>query len=431
MGNADDGNGHVVYFFSTFDGLIRIAMSRIKIKNFGPIKEGLKDNDGWVDIEKTTIFIGNQGSGKSTIAKLISTFTWMEKAYYRGDYDNKWFSRKNKLKNQFLNYHRLENYLIEKNGKTISEIEYEGDACRITFKNDILNIEKLDKKYALPQVMYVPAERNFIAYVRTAKELKVSSDSFQDFNAEFEKAKKNIKQKLKLPINDIYLEYDRLNDVLNISNEEEYKIKLSEASSGFQSLAPLYLVSKYLTDRIKKGIDDKEEGMSSDERERFRKQALDIYSNKDLTEEQKRILVSEVASRFNKSSFINIVEEPEQNLYPTSQQKMFNSLMEFNNSNEANKLIITTHSPYLVNHIGILVKAGNLLEKYSSIEKKINEIVPTKSAIKGKKVAIYEMNLDGSIEKLGNYNGIPDDDDFLNQELVQSNEDFAQLLEIE
>ena len=51
-------------------------MSRIKIKNFGPIKEGCTENDGWIDIKKVTLFIGNQGSGKSTVAKLISTLTW-------------------------------------------------------------------------------------------------------------------------------------------------------------------------------------------------------------------------------------------------------------------------------------------------------------------------------------------------------------------
>ena len=60
-------------------------MSKIKIRNFGPIKEGYQENGGWIDIKKVTIFIGNQGSGKSTVAKLISTFMWLEKALIRGD----------------------------------------------------------------------------------------------------------------------------------------------------------------------------------------------------------------------------------------------------------------------------------------------------------------------------------------------------------
>ena len=48
-------------------------MSKIKIKKFGPIKGGCQNDDGWLNIEKVTVFIGSQGSGKSTVAKLIST----------------------------------------------------------------------------------------------------------------------------------------------------------------------------------------------------------------------------------------------------------------------------------------------------------------------------------------------------------------------
>ena len=62
-------------------------MSKIKIKNFGPIKEGFIEKEGWIDVKKVTVFVGNQGSGKSTVAKLISTFSWLEKSINRGDTD--------------------------------------------------------------------------------------------------------------------------------------------------------------------------------------------------------------------------------------------------------------------------------------------------------------------------------------------------------
>ncbi len=57
-------------------------MNKIKIKNFGPIKGGFKNANGneWMDIKKVTVFIGNQGSGKSTVAKLISSMSWIEKS---------------------------------------------------------------------------------------------------------------------------------------------------------------------------------------------------------------------------------------------------------------------------------------------------------------------------------------------------------------
>ena len=50
-------------------------MSRIKIKNFGPIREGFLENEGWMDVKKVTVLIGDQGTGKSTVAKLISIFS--------------------------------------------------------------------------------------------------------------------------------------------------------------------------------------------------------------------------------------------------------------------------------------------------------------------------------------------------------------------
>ena len=48
-------------------------MSRLIVKNVGPIKS--------VDIElkKVNIFMGPQSCGKSTLAKIISFCTWMEK----------------------------------------------------------------------------------------------------------------------------------------------------------------------------------------------------------------------------------------------------------------------------------------------------------------------------------------------------------------
>ncbi|MBO4739568.1 MAG: AAA family ATPase, partial [Bacteroidales bacterium] len=58
-------------------------MSKIKIKNFGPIREGFNENDGWMDVKKVTVMIGDQGSGKSTVAKLISIFSWLEKNVVR------------------------------------------------------------------------------------------------------------------------------------------------------------------------------------------------------------------------------------------------------------------------------------------------------------------------------------------------------------
>lgn len=409
-------------------------MSKIKIKNFGPIKAGYQENDGWFDVKKVTVFIGNQGSGKSTIAKLISTLTWIEKALVRGDHNKEWFERKNRLKNQYLNYHRLENY-FKINGTNHTVIEYEGDAYSIKYENGKLIINKTladTDTYPLPQIMYVPAERNFIAYVKTPKDLKLSSEPLKEFLTEYDNAKENMKGMTQLPINDVGVEYDKLNDTLNLKGEG-YKVKLTEASSGFQSLVPMFLVSVYLANSVKQQSEFKE-SMSGKEIKRFKEGVKDIWDNENLTDEQRRIAISALSAKFNKSAFINIVEEPEQNLFPDSQRKILNSLLELNNLNIANKLIMTTHSPYLINYLTLAVKAETLKNRLRSVEQtqKFESIVPSKSTICADELAIYELDeKDGSIKILETYNGLPSDENELNEQLGESNELFAQLLEIQ
>lgn len=68
-------SGHLAQKHYLYISLYNKYMSRIKIKNFGPIKATTSATDGWIDISKVTVFTGNQGSGKSTVAKLVSTFT--------------------------------------------------------------------------------------------------------------------------------------------------------------------------------------------------------------------------------------------------------------------------------------------------------------------------------------------------------------------
>lgn len=103
--------------------------------------------------------------------------------------------------------------------------------------------------------------------------------------------------------------------------------------------------------------------MTSEQRERFRKRFKEINDNPNLTDELKRIALSELGKEFTKTAFINIVEEPEQNLYPSSQRGMLNSLTAFNNINRGNKLVMTTHSPYLINYLTIAVKAHLLKDR--------------------------------------------------------------------
>lgn len=413
-------------------------MSRIRIKHFGPIREGNKSEDGWLDIKKVTVFIGNQGSGKSTVAKLISTFTWIEKALVRGDYDSKWFERKNKLQNHFLSYHRLESY-FQRESVAAAIIEYDGEAYSIKYEKGGLNIsEKPHAAYSLPQIMYVPAERNFISYVRTPRELKLASDSLKEFLTEYDNAKNELKEAVQLPLNEAaVVEYDKLNDVVNVKGSH-YKVKLTDASSGFQSLVPLYLVTRYLAASVQaQQLADAREPMSSEEQSRFRKGFLDIWLNDKLSDEQKQVALSALSARFNKTAFINIVEEPEQNLFPLSQWAMLRSLLEANNLNKENKLVITTHSPFIINYLSISIQAHSLHEKIMQSKRhpllpKLKNILPIQSMVSDDDVVVYQLDeIDGSIKRLATYEGIPTDKNYLNDTLRKGNQLFDALLALE
>lgn len=177
--------------------------------------------------------------------------------------------------------------------------------------------------------------------------------------------------------------------------------------------------------------------MSIDEQLRFRMNVDKIWSDKNLTDEQKRIAISTLSNKFNKSVFFNIVEEPEQNLFPDSQLEIIKNLVSNNNKIVGNKLIITSHSPYLLSFLGIMIESYTLFNKAKKnkndvVQKKLIEILDFDLFIKPSDVSIYEMNdKKGTLKLLPNFEGIPSDMNSLNLGLRKSNEFFDKLLELE
>jgi predicted ATP-dependent endonuclease of OLD family len=401
-------------------------MSKIKIKNFGPIGKGFPDNDGFIEIKKVTVFIGNQGSGKSTIAKLISTMTWIEKALVRGDFDTLTVDQ---FKEHCF-YQNIGNYF-----KDDSIIEYEGSAYAIAYSSEkVLITKNLLNGYVFPKIMYVPAERNLVSSVRNVGELKGLPRTLYTFSDEYFRALDDITGLKEIPINSAKLEYDRLTKTVYIQEPGDYSIKLSEASSGFQSFVPLFLVTGYLGDTLGRKKNNAINSSSIEEEARLRKRIQEIMSNPNLTDEVKKASLEVISSETKYGAFINIVEEPEQNLFPTSQREVLNSLLAFNNQNKNNILILTTHSPYLINYLTLAVKAGSLKEKINtdSLKKKLNSIVPINSSLTTNDLVVYELNDNkGVISKLKDHKGMPSDDNELNYELGETNEYFAKLLEIQ
>ena len=390
----------------------------IRIRHFGPIEES-----GELEIKAVMVFCGQQGSGKSTIAKLISTCSWMEKALARKEISNKDLTEKN-FREKFCGYHYLNNFFKE--GKTF--INYQGERVEITYKNDSLIVREIENgRYHMPQIMYVPAERNFMVAVEQAEKIRNLPPSLVTLQQVFKKALNA--SDYKIPIDGFYVHYDKLNKITWLHGKN-YRLRLHEAASGLQSVIPLVVVSNYLSLMVEKGESHE---MSAEELDKLQREVNNILEDKNLTETLRRILIERINKRYKNECFLNIVEEPEQNLFPMSQRDILHRILTVYNASSLNGLIITTHSPYIIDELSIAVKAGLVLKKAAgqNIENAVQEVIPITSCLTPEQLSVYEIKDDGCVVELPKYGGLPSDDNYLNISLMESNERFNQLLEIE
>ena len=102
----------------------------------------------------------------------------------------------------------------------------------------------------------------------------------------------------------------------------------------------------------------------------------------------------DIIKRIVNSCFIEIVEEPEQNLFPISQVEVLKSIVEDTNG-ENDKLIMTTHSPYILSQINnyIFAKSQNDLKNVSIKE------IPSSLYVDYNDVSAYKI-VDGYVNDI-------------------------------
>ena len=402
-------------------------MAKIRLSDFGPIIKGYTENEGYIDFKKVTVFIGDQGMGKSTLGKLYSLFSWLEKAVYQGKLSEKELTTAQFKKR--CTYHRIDGYF---NTNTI--LEYRGDICEFHYRTGKFTVKELatgGTAYTTPKIMYVPAERNFLSVVNNPQRLKQLPAPLDTFLEELVKAQESLKSAITLPLPNFKYEYKKLNRYSYIIVNDSKRLGLSETSSGLQSLTPLFLVSRHLAKTIsERSLNLAVSETSIEERQKIEQEVKRIMSNPDYSEDVREALLKRVSARSKNDRFMNIVEEMEQNLYPASQRLLLNTLLEYVNETDGNSLVLTTHSPYIINYLSLAIKACELLRKDASKIANISEIVPSKSVICGEDVVVYELR-DGNVHKLKTYDNMPDDSNMLNHAIENTNDDFDRLLDIE
>lgn len=125
------------------------------------------------------------------------------------------------------------------------------------------------------------------------------------------------------------------------------------------------------------------------------------------------------------------IEEPEAHLFPSAQTLLTNFLASFVSSPKSKqRIIVTTHSPYLLAHVNNLLKAGSLASAATKVRQSaIEKIVPRASWLRPETVkayAIRERGTDYILDEDGLING-----DYLDEVSGDIAATFSSLLEIE
>lgn len=413
-------------------------MNKLKVRNFGPIRDGFRSGDGFLEFPKVTLFCGPQGSGKSSIAKLYSVLVWVEKIFHRyslvsgGKSDADFF-------NEALEWQGIDSYLREE-----SEIIYDGLFVHLEYHNGAYSWKRKDawENYMPRQVMYIPAERNFASIVKNAAAVEMLPKPLREMQVEFHAAMSVFGKGYKLPANGYSFVHDPVSDEAWISNDEDgQKTKLNHASSGLQSIVPLLLTSEYVLEKVVAGRkkEVRETRSAKDElisREVVRDAKKDLQRGK-ITEVEYDAILKRVSQP--SQGFVNIVEEPEQNLYPATQCDIICRLLGIVNALPLNQLVVSTHSPYVVNAFVASQMVAQLLTRISDCRpddgkrliRKVNGIFPVKAALDKKDMALYELDGRGVVRRLPTKGRVFSDEHSLNRALGKWNELFDELLMLE
>lgn len=416
---------------------------KIEILNVGAIKEAK------LNLNKVNIFMGEQSSGKSTIAKIISFCNWVEKDVSIHQSFNNYSSDINYFIEKLENFHKMKGYFNEN-----SEIIYESNTIKLHYKWNAFEISWVNQfEYKRNKISYIPSERS-IAVLPEMEKTELPNNYIRSFLFDWFDARKNYTNENKISILDIDIEYyysesSKENHIQNKNNS--YDILLSNASSGLQSMTPLIVMIDHLTNNIYSDeqklsyeIDEVKAkvtqmliseimfkplyGKDFTEKESRKKKIEEL--NKRFSEKEENVIVrfeefKKIRNNLFKTHSTNlIIEEPEQNLFPATQKTLIYYLLESIASDLDHNLTLTTHSPYVLYAINNCIMANLVYEKLSDIEKE--NIFCLKSKIDSKSISIYQIK-NGLIECIQQEDGLIGEN-FFDDQMKQVMDEFYLML---
>lgn len=359
----------------------------LHIKNFGPI------TDVKLELGKFTVLIGEQATGKSTIAKVLAVCRYF--SYIIGHHVNPpiydtflsglgaW-GLKEYLKDSYISYECKDyvftyQYLLERpmviNDENGNEdtITIPDSSFRLTPKSNVFKVllnelEKItktethDSDWNFPAIptsffindvskvldnpFYIPPERSLQSLFSLGKtSIANLSDSLFNQLAEMDSIANKFTNETYIEPLDVYYKNVRGNEFVRKSSEDNY-YSLSTGATGYQTTIPIVLIIEYYN-QLKK-----------------------------------------------KKPFY--IEEPELSLFPAAQNELIKYLVS-KGINNGHSILLNTHSPY------ILTSLNNLMYAYKvgQMEKdKVNKVIDSKYWINPDDVRAYLLKSDGMCENI-------------------------------
>ena len=336
----------------------------IIIKNFGPLKEVEID-----DIKPLTVFIGKSAGGKSIIMKVIVLMRYIYKMVnFRSYLKNAKITRSPfKLRFNSLLHDGLKG-MITAQTEIYYTVEINGNKYTLKYTNRGLqsDINIPDKDLIFFKEAYVSGMRSLIP-IWASKAVSVKGENlgfffhetFNDFNDATDVIKEqkleylNLKMKVRKSGN-----RPKLFTIESLQNDA-VPIELRYASSGIQTSAPLVAIVHYFAQEFSF-------------KDAFQRSVLNYLYKQDLLT---KFTLGINRNKLGKYVHIHI-EEVELSLAPEDQRAFMSNLVEevFHKNKKDRKLglMVSTHSPYIVNHLNVLLRAGyfeKARENYPFLEK--------------------------------------------------------------
>ena len=372
------------------------SMATIHIKNVGPLKD-----TGEIALNRLLLIIGKQSSGKSTFMKVLCHCRWVEKTLMVDDDSSaKDYGKNQEFLKSLMTFHRFNHDFFSSD----SFIKYDGDYISIEQMGGeadavITRKRNFDDKRYNTKLCFIPSERNLISAVKNLDRIYKATevDVLLNYLLEWDEVKDyyGIQNPLRLSVARNIQYYNDGGADLIFLRQNGKKMPIFYASSGLQSAMPI----EVMVDRYSSLVGERASISKHDWRHIF-----DEMKEKDL--EQSTISLKASKAYYQSVQFF--IEEPEQNLYPMSQKDLILNIVRHLVSADRNEkakqssmVVMTTHSPYILSVINVLLAEAKLYDKHTNnyIEG-VDDFVDYAYYMMPENYSAYYINDNGTFENL-------------------------------